>query len=78
VISGSVYGFVKISKNLARYKSKKIILLDYQNNHVRTQIARAVKTFRSIAHYARILDNSTKLFSDLSTAKFLDTSTKFP
>jgi len=76
--------FVKVSKNLARYRSE-IILLDRQNNYVRhsswllecQNLLQYYSLCSNVLH--NYFDNPTKLFSDLHLnllVKFLDTSTK--
>jgi len=60
--------FVEISKNLARYRYTKIILLDYQNNYIeRLNIDNKVaKSFNILAISPTIIFLiQTKLFSDL-------------
>jgi len=70
-ISVFVHGknsFVEISKNLARYRYTKIILLDYQNNYIeRLNIDNKVaKSFNILAISPTIIFLiQTKLFSDL-------------
>ena len=75
--------FGEISKNLAGYRSAKIIISDHQSNYVgRSSImSNAVKKFDILATSLSVLhnyfDGLTKLFSDLYQAKFLEFSKNF-
>jgi len=73
--------FTEVSKNSARYRSENNFVWTNRNNYVeRSNFARMLKYFAACQKCLSVLHNysnsSTKLFSELYLAKFLDTSAK--
>jgi len=65
-------GFTEVSKNLTRYRSENIILLNYQNNYVFKLVARMLKYFATLSkHCLNVLrnyfDRRTKLYRSVSS-----------
>ena len=72
--------FAAVSKNLARYRSENKFYWTIKINRTLKVIARMSKFFAALPIMFEFLpnyfDGSTKLFSDLYLAKFLDTAAK--